>query len=291
MDANETHLFLTINHIRLHVVTVGPEDGRPVVLLHGFPEYWRGWKNQMIPLAAAGYRVILPDQRGYNLSDKPAGLSAYRMDQLASDVKELIAAFGYERAAVIGHDWGGVVAWVTAALYPRYVERLVAMDAPYVKVAFSQIWRHPEQLLKSYYMGFFQLPGIPEKSLSRERYAALVRSMQKTSPPGTFSEDDFEGYREAWGQEGALTSMLNWYRALFRQPVSLPERPVFSMPVLILWGGRDFALGRELAEASLKLCENGKLIVLDEANHWVQHEKPEAVNRLVLDFLKEQPAL
>ena len=246
-----------------------------------------GWKNQIEPLVNAGYRVIMPDQRGYNLSEKPVGLDAYRIDRLAADVVGLIKAMGYERATVIGHDWGGVVAWVTAALYPQQVGRLIVMDAPYLAVVFRSFWRHPEQLLKSYYMYLFQLPSIPEKMLSKDHYAAMVASMLKTSPPGTFLEEDFAGYRNAWAQEGALTAMINWYRALFRRPFRLPAKPVFSMPVKIIWGGQDFALGRELAEESLKLCQNGELVILEAANHWVQHEQAARVNQLILEFIAE----
>jgi len=272
--------------IRLHVVVAGPPEGKPVLLLHGFPEFWYGWKNQIRALAEAGLRVIAPDQRGYNLSDKPEGLSAYRMDVLAGDVAGLMDAMGCGRASVVGHDWGGVVAWAAAALFPERVERLAILDAPYAPVAFRSLLSHPAQILKSSYMFYFQLAGIPESRFAQNNWQAMVAAMEKTSPQGTFRAEDFEQYRRAWSQPGAMKAMLNWYRAFFRQPVRLPGRARFKMPVRILWGGQDFALGRELAEASLALCDQGELFILEGANHWIQHERVEEVNLRLIEFLR-----
>lgn len=281
--------WLTLPGLRLHAVAAGPVDGPPVLLLHGFPDFWYGWRNQIGPLASAGFRVIAPDQRGYNLSDKPKGLSSYRVDVLAQDVVGMMDALGYPRVRLVGHDWGGVVAWITAALYPQRVERLAVLDAPYAPVVYRTMLAHPEQILKSWYIYFFQLPGLPEASLRRSNWQAFERNLRTTTPPGTFSAADFERYRAAWSQPGALTSMLNWYRALFRRPFRLPPDPRFEMPVLLLWGGRDFALGRELAEASIKLCPRGELVVFEEANHWIQIEKAEEVNRRLLNFFIFNP--
>ncbi len=280
----ESHFF-ELPGLRLHAVVAGPEDGRPVVLLHGFPEFWYGWKNQIGALAAAGMRVIVPDQRGYNLSDKPGGLSAYRMGELAGDVIRLIDAQGWSQAAVVGHDWGGVVAWSVAALFPRRVERLAVLDAPYAPLAFRNMLAHPSQARKSSYILYFQLPGIPERAFARNNWQRMVEAMEHTSPAGTFRPEDFERYRTAWSQPGAVTGMLNWYRALFRRPARLPATPRFEMPVRILWGGQDFALGLELAHASLALCARGELFVLEGANHWIQHERAGEVNQRLIEFL------
>ncbi len=280
------HVMLKVGDVRLHVVQAGPKDGKPVILLHGFPDFWAGWEKQIAPLAAAGCRLILPDQRGYNLSDKPTGLSAYRLDVLAKDTAGLMDALGYERASVVGHDWGGVVAWATAVLYPRRVERLAVLDAPYPPVVFGSLLAHPEQLIKSSYMYFFQLPRLPEAALRRNNWQALASNLRRTAPPGAFSAEDMARYREAWDQPGAMTAMLNWYRALFRRPYRLPSHPVLPMPVMILWGARDFALGRELAERSRRVCPQADLVVFEGANHWIQREKAPEVNRLLLDFCK-----
>jgi pimeloyl-ACP methyl ester carboxylesterase len=270
--------------VRLHVVLAGPQDGPALILLHGFPEYWGGWLKQIGPLAQAGYRVIVPDQRGYNLSGKPGGLSAYRVDVLAGDVVHLMDALGYSKFRLVGHDWGGVVAWTVAALYPQHIEKLVILDAPYPAVFSSVLRSDPAQRRKSSYIFTFQLPFLPERMLSKDNWQRLVRSMQNTSPPDTFTPSDFERYRAAWSQPGAISAMLNWYRALLRRPFSLPANQPLRMPVLILWGAKDFALGLELAQASLRFCENGKLVVLDEANHWVQHEKAVEVNQMLIEF-------
>jgi epoxide hydrolase 4 len=271
--------------LRLHAAVAGPPTGKLVILLHGFPDFWAGWKKQIGPLANAGYRVIAPDQRGYNLSDKPKGISAYRLDLLAKDVVGLMDGLGYPTTFVVGHDWGGVVAWATAAIYPERVERLAVLDAPYPPVVSHTLLAHPEQLLKSSYMYFFQLPLLPEAILGRNHWNTLVNNIQNTTPGGTFTTEDFEHYRDAWNQANAMSSMLNWYRALFRRPFRLPSNPPFQMPILLLWGGKDFALGRELAEESIKLCKNGELMVFENANHWIQIEESANVNQRLMKFL------
>ncbi len=285
------HAMLKVGDVRLHVVQAGPKDGKPVILLHGFPDFWAGWDRQIVPLVAAGCRVILPDQRGYNLSDKPHGLSPYRLDVLAKDITGLMDILGYEKAALVGHDWGGVVAWTAAVLYPRRVERLAVLDAPYLPVVAGSLFTHPEQLVKSSYMYFFQLPWLPEAALHRNDWQALVSSMRRTAPPGAFSEEDLARYREAWNQPGAMTAMLNWYRALFRRPYRLPYHPALSMPVLILWGAQDFALGRELAEKSRSICPHAEMVIFESANHWIQREKADEVNRLLLKFFGKNQSL
>ncbi len=286
MDYELEHSVLKVGGVRLHVAQAGPKNGTPLILLHGFPDYWAGWEKQIAPLAAAGCRVILPDQRGYNLSDKPPGLSSYRLDVLAQDVAGLMDALGYERATLVGHDWGGVVAWTAAVLYPGRVKRLAVLDAPYPPVVLGSLLTHPEQLVKSSYMYFFQLPMLPEAALRRNNWQALANSMRSTAPQGAFNEEDLARYREAWGKAGAMTAMLNWYRALFRRPYRLPSHPALPMPVLILWGAEDFALGRELAERSRLVCPQADLVVFEGASHWIQREKADEVNRLLLEFCK-----
>jgi pimeloyl-ACP methyl ester carboxylesterase len=281
---NLEHAMLDVGDVRLHVVQAGPRDGKPVILLHGFPDFWAGWENQIAPLASAGCRLILPDQRGYNLSDKPTGLSSYRLDALAKDVAGLMDALGYEKAALVGHDWGGVVAWAAAALYPLRIERLAVLDAPYPPVVFGSLLAQPRQLLKSSYMYFFQLPSLPEAALRRNNWQALAGNLRRTAPPGAFSEEDLARYRQAWNQPGAMTAMLNWYRALFRRPFGLPSRPHLPMPVLILWGSDDFALGRQLAERSRRVCAHAEMVIFEGANHWIQREKALEVNQLLINF-------
>ena len=270
--------------VRLHAAVAGPESGQPVILLHGFPEFWYSWIKQIGPLAEAGFRVIAPDQRGYNLSSKPKGISAYRIDILAQDIINLMDSLGYAKARVVGHDWGGAVAWAVAALHPERVERLAILDSPYPPVVIPGMLAHPRQILKSYYVLLFQLPGIAESMLHRDHWKTLIKNMKSTTPAGTFTPEDFDYYRETWEQEHAITSMLSWYRALVQRPVRLPANPHLKMPVRVIWGGQDFALGRPLAEASIKMCENGELVMFEGANHWIQREEAEKVNQKLLEF-------
>ncbi|QJD78795.1 alpha/beta fold hydrolase [Spirosoma rhododendri] len=278
-----THTTVDTNGVRLHVVQAGPATGPLMLLLHGFPEFWYGWKAQMQPLADAGFRVWVPDQRGYNLSDKPAGIDAYRLDTLVADVVGLIDAAGVEKAIVVGHDWGGIVAWWLAVTYPERVERLVILNVPHPAVLSGFIRRNPGQLLRSWYVAFFQLPILPEWLMGRRRGAMLARTLRSSSRPGTFSRDDLAQYRTAWSQPGAVRSMVNWYRALIRRPAARRPSIRVTVPTLIIWGIHDRFLQRELAQASLTRCDDGRAEYLD-TTHWVQHEAPQRVNELILDF-------
>jgi pimeloyl-ACP methyl ester carboxylesterase len=281
--------FIHAGEVTLHTVLAGPPDGPLVVLLHGFPDFWYGWRHQILPLAQAGFRVATPDQRGYNLSEKPINLSAYRVDRLAGDVIALMQALGREKATIVGHDWGGIVAWTTALLYPQHVSRLVALNAPYHMVAPRVIWRNPAQLRMSAYALFFQIPLFAEAILRNNHWELLVRTLRRTSRPGTFSDAAIDGYRQAWWRRGAMTAMLNWYRALLRRPLPLPLplRPRISVPALILWGAGDTALSRPMAQLSAALCEHVRLVFFEDAGHWLQHEKAGEVNEHLIQFLRE----
>jgi epoxide hydrolase 4 len=280
------HDRITTNGITLHVAQAGPADGELVVLLHGFPEPWWGWRNQIPALAASGLRVLAPDQRGYNFSDKPQGRGAYRIDTLAQDIVGLIDATGRDRAAVVGHDWGGAVAWWLATYHAHRVRRVAVLNCPHPAVFPRVLRRSPAQLLRSWYMFFFQLPRLPEAMSSRANYALLTRTIRSTARPGTFKEEDFELYRTAWSQPGALTGMLNWYRAALPTMLSGPRGGVqVEIPALLVWGARDAFLGRELVQPTMELCRNGRVELLEQATHWLTHEEPEKVNALLTHFL------
>jgi len=285
IDPRTSGIFLQSNGIMLHGMEAGPKDGPLVVLLHGFPEFWWGWRHQIEPLAQAGFRVLAPDQRGYNLSDKPEGRRAYELDTLARDVIGLADALGYDTCSLVGHDWGGLAAWWTATRHPERINRLVAINAPHPDIAGSYMRRHPSQMLRSSYIGFFQLPIVPEAFLSAGHYKALRRSLLRTSRKGTFAQSDLAEYEKAWARPGALTAMLNWYRAVPFKP-SLPEGVKLTMPVLAIWGMRDPFLEFGLCEDSLALCTRSQVARLDKATHWVHLEEPEAVSQKLLDFLK-----
>jgi pimeloyl-ACP methyl ester carboxylesterase len=283
MEYPLTHQYVTTNGLRLHVVQAGPATGPLVVLLHGFPEYWASWRPQLVALAAAGYRVWAPDQRGYNLSDKPLGIAAYALPTLAADIIGLLDAAGVQQASIIGHDWGGIVAWYLAAHFPERIAQTTIINVPHPTVVVPNLWRVPGQLARSWYIGFFQLPKLPEYFIRRRNWRFSEQALLHTSKPGTFSPAEVARYKVTWTQPGALTAMLNWYRAL-RLPTGTPW-PRIQGPVQIIWGKHDAFLDARLAQYSLQECANGQLHYFLQATHWVQLEEAEAVNRLLVDFL------
>lgn len=277
------HRRIPTNGIELHVVEAGREDGPLALLLHGFPENWLAWEAQIASLLARGYRIWLPDQRGYGESDKPLSIDAYVVEQLCADVLGLIDASGASTVTLMGHDWGGLVAWALASAHPTRFDRVVIANAPHPEAMRELLRRQPAQLLRSYYIAVFQLPALPEAMLRARNFLALRKALELTSRAGTFDRlmDDYVG---AWRQPGALRGMLNWYRALRRQRRSAAVGPV-RVPLLLLWGAQDFALKRELAERSVAYCERGTLRYIEEAGHWVLHEAADGANRLIGEFL------
>jgi pimeloyl-ACP methyl ester carboxylesterase len=289
------HRTVAVDGVRLHCVEAG--DGPLVVLLHGFPEFWYSWRRQIRDLAAAGWRVLAPDQRGYNLSDRPADRAAYRMDRLVDDVVGLVRWAGVDRAAaVVGHDWGGAVAWQVARRRPAMLERLAVLNAPHpsaYRAVFRSPLRSPGQLLRSWYVLFFQLPRLPEAALRAFDFAAL-EAILRSQPvrPGVFSDDDIAAYKAALDRPGALKATIDWYRAnLFGAP---GEKPGASnaggrveVPTLVIWGERDRYLGAGLLDGLGDRVEDLRIERLPEASHWVQADAPEEVSRLLLEFLEE----
>lgn len=279
------HLTLPGDGVPLHAVACGDPGGPLVVLLHGFPECWYGWRHQFGPLAAAGFRVVALDQRGYGGSGKPARVADYAIDRLAADVESVIVALGADRAAVVGHDWGGGVAWWLALTRPHRVSRLAVLNCPHPSAMRAAVLGGDlRQLAKSWYIFAIQIPGLPEWSLRRNDFAAPERSMRETSLPGSFTDADFVEYRRAWAEPGALTGMLNWYRAAVRHRPT-PTDPRVKVPTLLIWGEKDKFLRAKLARDSIALCDAGRLELLPEATHWVQHDAADRVNGLLAGFL------
>ena len=188
------HSYIETNGIRLHVVQAGPQSGTPVVLLHGFPEFWYGWRLQIPALVEAGCRVIIPDQRGYNLSDKPEGVKTFSMDELVKDVIGLIDALGYEKVNLVGHDWGAAVAWVVANQHPERLHRLGILNVPHPEVMKRFLKRDLEQLRRSWYILFFQLPWLPEALMRAQDWSAMVRALRDSGKAHTFTDADIEKY-------------------------------------------------------------------------------------------------
>ena len=276
-----------INGMALHVVLAGPTSGKPLILLHGFPEFWFAWRRQIDHFVSSGYRVIIPDQRGYNLSEKPAGIASYSIDLLTKDVVGILDTVANSKAFVVGHDWGAAVTWYLAARYSDRVDRAAMLSVPHPRVFIRNLIMNPAQLRRSWYMFFFHLPWLPEFILRRRDWALLVRVLRNTSPPGVFSNSDLERYKESWARKDALTGMLNWYRATLRLPLKLALDPKASrvrVPALLIWGKNDQFVGEAMARESLQYCDDGHLEMLESATHWVQHEQPRQVNTLLSQF-------
>jgi epoxide hydrolase 4 len=280
------HRYAEIGDVRLHYVEAG--EGPLVLLLHGFPQFWYQWRHQIPALVEAGFRVVAPDMRGYNLSDKLPGVRAYRVELLARDVERLILACGERTATVVGHDWGAVVAWIAAMRHPERVQRLAILNVPH-PARFLEGLLSPMQLLRSSYIFFFQIPRLPEKVIRAGDFA-LLRSVLGRDPVQSeaFAAEDIERYVEAMAQPGALTATLNYYRALLRKPGetrALLQR--VEAPVLVIWGERDRFLSRRLAEPPHLWVPNlVRVKRLPDASHWVAEDRPLEVNTLLLDFLR-----
>ncbi len=288
MDITHTVRFSRVaaNGIELHIAEAGPAEGPLVFLLHGFPEFWYGWRNQIPALAENGFRVIAPDQRGYNLSDKPDGVPSYHLDRLAADIVGLADHFKRDSFSVVGHDWGAAVGWWLAGKYAPRVQRLAVLNAPHPAVWVDAMRNNPVQKRKSSYVRFFQLPLLPELLLRLGNYAAMAKGFRDSIRTGAFTDLDLRRYRNAWSQPGALTATINWYRAILKTPPSTPDQYRISSPALLIWGMRDAYAGVELAEKSVGLCSNGRLVRLDQSTHWVQHDEPDHVANLLIEFLK-----
>ncbi|KGN35928.1 alpha\beta hydrolase [Knoellia flava TL1] len=273
-----------VGDVLLHVVEAGDPGDPVVVLLHGFPEFWWGWRHQMTALAEAGHHVVVPDLRGHNLSDAPSGVANYHLDVLVRDVVGLVAGLGADQVDLVGHDWGAMVGWRFAAQHPERLRRLVALAGPHPDLLLRSALSSPLQLVRSSYAGLFQLPWLPESVLRAAGFALLRRTLRSTSAPGTFSDADLDRHAEAWSRPGSLTAMLDYYRALRLPRASLAAVRV-TAPTLVLWGENDVFLDTGVGEATLVQCTDARLVVLDGATHWLHHEQPERVNGELLAFL------
>ena len=280
--------YADLSEVRLHYVEAG--EGPLVLLLHGFPDFWYSWRFQIPALAGAGFRVVAPDMRGYNLSSRPLGLAAYATARLAGDVRDLIAERSSGSGAFLaGHDWGAAVAWLTAIRHPEAIERLAILNVPHPRRMVEAVRRPGRQLLRSWYMFFFQLPWLPERLLAADDWRGLRRPFADARP-GAFTAADLERYKRAWSDPGAVTAMLNYYRAALRRPPGGPSGrslPPVQAPTLVIWGERDRHLGAELAEpyaADVPHLEG--VVRLPHASHWVQHDEPDRVSELLIDFFR-----
>jgi len=279
--------YVKTNSITLHVAEAGPADGPLLILLHGFPEFWYGWRHQIGPLAEAGFHIVAPDQRGYNLSDKPKPVMAYGLDHLADDVTGLADHFGARRFFLAGHDWGSIAGWWTAQNHADRVVRFVALSAGHPAVWRTRMDSDPEQRRKSRYVKMFALPWLPEAMLRARNFKALADAVSATAGPNTVTAEDLVRYRQAWSQADALTGGINWYRAILKTPLGPPGAYRVTVPTLMIWGMKDIYGDVHLAEESVRLCDDGTLMTLDDATHWMLSDAPDRVTQAMLDFLKE----
>jgi pimeloyl-ACP methyl ester carboxylesterase len=284
MDLRER--YIQTNGIKLHVMEAGPADGPMILFLHGFPEFWYAWRKQLQFFADKGYLVVAPDQRGYNLSDKPEGIASYKIDELAKDIIGLIDAYGRKQVNLVGHDWGASVSWWVALKYPERIRKLVILNVPHPKVMAKNIFTNVEQMKKSWYIFYFQIPGAVDKLAKATNYEWVLQMITTSANPGAFTPAELEEYRKAFSQPGAFTAMVNWYRAMVQTQQVPPASFDVTMPMIFMWGEEDVAMLTEMADQSMAYCKQGKLIKMPGVSHWIQHEQADKVNAIIEEFFK-----
>jgi len=291
---NETmrHQTVDCHGVKLHCAVAG-DAGKPLMLfLHGFPEFWAAWRGPMQHFAARGWLCVAPDLRGYNLSDKPADVEAYRAKHLVNDVLALGAHYSKNEFVLVAHDWGGAVAWGVAIGYPQRLERLVMINSPHPYLFWRELSNNPAQQKASEYMNVFRLPKA-ERVLSDNGYARLLAAFAHLSPEWRAE------LVQAWSQPGALTGGLNYYRASPLYPPTAhdpgprklqfqPENFMVRVPTLVLWGERDTALLTGLLDGLGECVPDLKLVRVPDASHWIVHEKPELVCREIEAFVAKR---
>lgn len=288
MSFELVHKQIKVNDIYLHVAQKG-NGKKLVVLLHGWPEFWYTWRYQIEALSEY-YTVMAPDLRGFNKSEKPIGIANYKADVVATDIAALIQQSGYEKAFIVGHDWGGAIAWTFSSLYPNLTEKLAILNCPHPKEMLKQIKKNPSQLLKSWYMFFHQIPLVPEMLLELTLpyfFKTFIKGWMHH--PENFTDEDLKAFVSAYKEEGALTGSINYYRAMMqtKPTISIFKQKTIA-PTLMIWGEDDKALGIDLtyntknyvdAEFEIKYIKN--------CSHWIQNDCPDLVNEYLIEFFKK----
>jgi pimeloyl-ACP methyl ester carboxylesterase len=281
------HEYIEVNGIKLHIAKQG-KGKKLVLLLHGWPEFWYTWRYQ-IPVLAEKFTVMAPDLRGFNLSDKPKGIANYKADVVANDIAALIKKSGFKKAHIVGHDWGGAIAWVFATMYPELTDKLVVCNCPHPKIMLDNFKTNPMQVLRSWYMFVHQIPVLPEllyKNMLPLFYKQFVRGWMFNKQ--NFTDADLNAFVEAFKHDGALTSSINYYRAMMQ---TRPNTSIFKQkiqsPTLLIWGEGDKALGKELTYGTEKYVDaTYDVKYISNCSHWTQNDCPEEVNKYLLDFLE-----
>jgi epoxide hydrolase 4 len=285
--------YTDLNGIGVHYVTAG--SGDLILFLHGFPEFWYEWKNQLVDFGR-DHQAVAPDLRGYNLSSKPTQVESYDMKLLVEDVRALADHLGHRRLTLAGHDWGGVVAWAFAAAHPDYVSKLIIINAPHPAVFQRELASNPKQQAASMYMLLFRSPQA-EQMLSANNYQLLDQTiLAEGRKRGYFTEEDRQAYLQAWSQPGAVTGGLNYYRAARAGPPT-PDNPagsglgvdpaslIVKSPTLVLWGELDSYLLTGNLDGLDRFVPNLTIHRIPDGTHWVIHEQPTLVNSLIRDFM------
>jgi pimeloyl-ACP methyl ester carboxylesterase len=271
-------LELAVGELAFEARADGPEDGELVLLLHGFPQTSFSWRYQLPVLAGAGYRAVAPDQRGYSPRARPADLTSYRAERYVEDVIGLADALGADRFHLVGHDFGGFVAWDVASLHPERLSTLSVVSTPHPAPMAKSILEGGEQRERSSYMLFFRSPEAEAFFLDND--AAGLRSLYEAT--GLSEVDE---YVRVLTQPGAMTAALNWYRAVDRS-TAMAMRPI-TTPTLYVWSTNDPALGREAAEATATHVTGPyRFEVLEGVSHWIPEEAPDALNALLLEHVR-----
>ena len=268
--------FVDVGEVTLNVVFAGPEDGPPVILLHGFPEFWYAWRGPAAVLARAGYRVILPDQRGYNRSEKPADLAAYGLDHLVGDVVGLIDALGYRSVALAVQDWGGRVGWRVVIEHPDRISRFAVVDAPHPLARGDS-----DADTISWYRTFLQIPWLPGYTARLGNWWLLARNLRGTSVPGSFPDEELDQFRSAWARDGAIHTMGAWYRA---EGWPLDGDGRIATRTLVILAKDDRFIPANLTRASIAFLDDGELLELGSGTHWVTGEEPERIGKILSEF-------
>lgn len=280
--------YIVSNGLKLHYVTQG--EGPLMLMLHGFPEFWYSWRHQ-IPDFAKDFKVVALDLRGYNDSDKPQDKSAYVMSEFIKDIKGVIQGLGYEKCVLVGHDWGGAIAWNFAYAHPELVDKLIVLNLPH-PAKMAQGLRTPQQLLRSWYIFLFQLPFVPEFLIQSADYQLFeVAFKQMSENKIAFTQADIEAYKNAAAKRGALTAMVNYYRNAFEQGMLKQDWGILEVPTLMIWGEKDPALGIELTYGTANYVKNLQIKYIPNCSHWVQQEQPQLVNHYMREFLADAMAV
>ncbi len=279
--------------LNMRIARAGADTAPMVVMLHGFPECWYSWRHQIRALAAS-FDCVVPEMRGYGQTDAPRGVANYTLDKLVGDVAGLVHALGRERAVIVGHDWGGAVAWATALKRPEVVERLIVLNCPHLKRMSQELRRNWRQMLRSWYMAFFQLPWLPEAMFRARNFRALDRALLGNSiRKGAITDDDLRYFHDAFRNRYSISAAINYYRANFRSGFMARtgsndwiDRQI-AAPTMLIWGEQDFALGKELTY-NMEALFTGPFEInyIPSAGHWVQQEEPELVSAYMREFLK-----